>query len=143
MLVRRAEEHHRQLRLLGAWQAEKEGRASAQFALYPDAPAMRLHDGAADVEAKARARRPPTRRIVELLEALEDTLLLAERDALPGVGDADDHFIVGHLAAHADIQPPLRILDRVIQQIEQHLLDAPTIRIDQRYLCRERSEEHT
>ena len=85
-LTRRAEEHNRKLRLLAARQAEGEGRASAQFALHPDAPAMRLHDGAADVEAQARARRAPTGRIVELLEALEDALLLAQRDALASVG---------------------------------------------------------
>ncbi len=36
-------------------------------------------------------------RVVHPLEALEDALLLAQRDALASVGHADDHLVVRHL----------------------------------------------
>src|SRR6185312_3165122 len=105
----RAEEHHRKFGLLGAWQAEEERRADTEFALHPDAPTVRLDDGAADVEAEARARRPAAGGGIELLESLEDALPLAQWDALPGVGHADDHLIIRHLAAHADVLAARRV----------------------------------
>src|SRR5258707_15869858 len=83
-----AEDHHRRLRLLFARQAERERRAMAQLARDPDAPPGRLHDGAADVEAEARALRAAGGGVMPSFEALEEAIRLAQGGALAVVAGA-------------------------------------------------------
>src|SRR5258706_8308340 len=119
-----AEDHHRRLRLLFARQAERERRAVYQLERDTDAPPVRLHDGAADVEAEARALRASGGGVIHSLEALEDAILLAQGDALAVVADADDHLVRGDMPTHADTAALGGIFEGVVEQVEQHLLDA-------------------
>src|SRR5262249_14120332 len=116
--------------------AEGERGAAPQLALHPDAPTMRLHNRTADVEAKSSALRAARGRAIHTLEALEDALLLAQWDALAKVCHMDDHVAIGDLATHPDTLLPLgRVLDRVVEQVHQHLLDALTVGQRQWSLC--------
>ena len=65
-------------------------------ALHPDAPAVGLHDGARQVQAKSRALRRSGQAVLNPVESVEDVLLLVGSDAHARIGHVDrDPLAVG------------------------------------------------
>ena len=80
---------------------------------------MGLGDGAGDEEAEPGARsRVPACHPAELLE---DQALVLGRDPGPVVADVDAHAPVLRVGAHLDLAARRGVLDRVVDQVRQHL----------------------
>ena len=60
-------------------------------------------------------------------ELLEDHALLVRRDARPVVGDLDPHLQVLVKSTDPDLLAGRRELDRVVEQVHQHLLQAVAV----------------
>src|SRR5205823_4373008 len=106
--------------------------ASLACRLGPDAPAVRLDDGAADGEAQSGATDRARTVGVDAVEALEDLPELLRRDAQPLVAHADQDLtaLLADVQAHrAAIR---RVLQRVVQQVEQHLPQPQTVAVNGR-----------
>src|SRR6266571_7032716 len=110
----------RHRRRLAAREREEERDAPLREILRPDAPAVGLDDAAADrePEAGAAAVLPPG-----AVELLEDARLLARRQPRPVVRDLDRHALVGGRRDDAHERAGGRVLRRVVEEIDQHLLD--------------------
>src|SRR3954451_9281991 len=108
-------------------QLEGEGRALARLRLDPDAPVHRLDELAADVQAEARSADAPPLVGIQSIELVEDPLLLAYRDAEALILDAEAKPVAHCSEPHLDSPPGRRVLDRVVEQIEQHLARALAI----------------
>jgi hypothetical protein len=93
------------------------------------------NDGEAQAEAaprrRGRRRSRLERGIRTAIEALEDVRLLARRDANPAVGDLDHRRVAVGVNANRDVADRVGILDRVVQQVDQHLLECRRIGHDE------------
>src|SRR2546428_13337886 len=98
-------------------QLEYEGGALAERRDDVERAAVRLRDRAGDEEAEASARTVAARPA----EFLEDQLLLLERDPRAPVAHLDTHDVVPQPHPHLDGGARLRVLDRVVDQIREHL----------------------
>ena len=112
---------------LGARQREGERAAAPGFALHPEAAAVELDEASRDGEAQARALLQMGR--PDLLELLEDAGLIRRCDADAIVAHADHHVLAGGMR-YADMTTLGRELQRVGEQVEEHLLDHPLVRVD-------------
>src|SRR5262249_34898555 len=125
-------------------QEERERAALARLALHMDLAAEQACDLTADREAEARAAVAAARRAVGLLERLGDQAQLVVRDADAGVADRELEPRLGacerlacELASlgHADAQLDATLfgeLERVREQVLQHLLQALLVGLDRR-----------
>ena len=68
--------------------------AGAYGAFDPEAAAVGFYDVFGDGEAEAGAADFAGAGCVHAIEALEDALLIGERDADAGIGDGDDGFVI-------------------------------------------------
>src|SRR5262249_58525749 len=107
---------------------DPERAATARRALETDGSAHQLAELARDGEAEAGAAVAAARAAVDLGEALEDGGVPALRDADAGVAHGETHAgqgvgLVEDGCLHPDL-PPLRELDRVADEVRQHLTDA-------------------
>src|SRR6267143_913262 len=109
------------------WDGGVECRTVTDRALNPDLAAVHLDDLLNDREAQpgpgdrlgGAAPDPP--------EPLEHVADLVRRDAQPGIGDADEReaaFRAGRQGHHASVW---RVLDRVVDQVADHLDQAVSI----------------
>jgi hypothetical protein len=114
-------------------QREREGRAFAQPALQPDPPAVQLDQPFADRQPQPAALLR-ARRILHLAELLEHQRLVRRRDPNPAIGYADaGHAVSRRRRAHRN-PTPLGELDRICQQVEQHLAHAGLVDRHQRQI---------
>src|SRR3546814_7398114 len=92
---------------------------------------MRMSDWSSDVCSSDRsgAAASLARRIVELMELLEDPPALLLRDADPGIPDLDAQLAVAAPAPEQDA-PFRRIADRVGQQVAENALEQMRIAVD-------------
>ena len=71
------------------------------------------------------------------MEFVENRELLTGWNSVATVGDADDHIVTRRNRRQIDWRRRRRILDRVLQQVDQHLLDQNAIDADQRQCKRQ------
>src|SRR5262245_33926612 len=110
----------------GHRQREGERRAFAHLALHPDPPVVQLDELAREGQAEAGTlhlfcRRP------HLAEFLEHRLLVLGSDPHPGVGHRDFGQIVMKATSHVDPAALVGELQRVGQEVQEHLLYLPLI----------------
>src|SRR5262245_43686512 len=106
-------------------QTERKGRALAFLALEPHAAVMAQHELARQVQADAQARRVLVWRAgMRAKEPLEDAALLCRRNANAMI--VHRHHRLFALASTLDLDGTAlrRVLDRVRDQVRQHLLDS-------------------
>ena len=89
--------------------------------LDPDPAAHPAHDLAADVEAEARAADAAREIRVEAIELLEDPLVLGGRDSESPVADGESHTPLDRLQLELDPAAVRGVLDRVLDQVDEHL----------------------
>src|SRR5215471_3557013 len=108
---------------------ERERRAHSELALHPDLPTVEFHKLPAEGEPQPRAFHLLRRR-ADLAELLEDLLLILRGNTHPGVADGYLHGPVPW--RRSDLDPPAlgRELDRVRQQVQDHLTDLALVRLN-------------
>src|SRR4029453_7465961 len=82
-----------------------------------------------DVEAEARSADAAPLVGVEAVELVEDPFLLADGEAEALVGDAEAEVVADGGQAHVDLASRGRVLDRVVDQVEQHLTRALAVAV--------------
>src|SRR5262245_25763292 len=99
----------------------EEGRALAVVRLDPDASVEPVDELTADVETEAGAPDAARHVRIEAIELLEDAPALGCRDAEPAVADRPQHVVVP--ALDADVHGPAvrRVLDGVLDEVDEHL----------------------
>src|SRR5579883_1864223 len=68
--------------------------------------------------------------LFQAIEALEDMLALARRDAGPIVGDRNRRLAINDLASDDDFAPGAAMLERIVDQIGDRIEDQVTIARD-------------
>src|ERR1700712_1376081 len=108
---------------------EADRSAFTELALRPDAAPVPFHDAPGDVEAE-----PHTTLIIllDLNEAVEDRFQLLTRDAYAGIAHVNANFSAAAPRAHCDRPAFGRELDRVADQVNQHLVNPRSIERDRR-----------
>src|SRR5256886_2731962 len=109
-------------RRLTGRQREAEQRAATRPGLAPDAPAVGLDDRAADREPQAGAAAR-----ADAVELVEDLLLLPGGQAGAAVGDLHDDLVAPAMRLHVDRLAGRRVLGRILDQVDEHLLDEQAI----------------
>src|ERR1051326_6267211 len=90
-------------------------------------PAVRLQNGAADVEAQPGALRGARGFIIDALEAVEDAPLLAQRNAHAFIANAEHDRFIRHLSLNADELVLGRIFHGIIQDRKSTRLNSSHI----------------
>src|SRR4029079_7850553 len=90
--------------------------------LEPDTAPVTLDDRARDRQPEACAA--VGRHAAAALEGLEDALAIHGRDARAGVGDLDLEAVLDDFGAHGHAAVRRRVADRVLDQVEEHPLQA-------------------
>src|SRR5690606_6034933 len=108
-------------------QQEPEGAAFAHPAVDADRAAVGLHDTLGDGEAEARAALLAT---VRAPEALEYAVQVLRVDAGTGVGDRDANPALRRRRGNLDAAARGYELERVAEQVREHLEDAPAIHVN-------------
>src|SRR5215204_3080747 len=110
-------------RRLGARELEVKRRALTGLGTDADAAAHPADELAADVQPQPGAARDLSLVWVRAVELLEDRPLLGRRDSDPLVLDLDPRAGRGATRGDGDRSAAWRVLDRVVDQVEEHLLD--------------------
>src|SRR5690606_27353940 len=103
---------------------------SNAFAPRVRGPSVQLDDMAHDRKTKPQAHVPARARAVSLPETIEDVRQELLRDALAGIPDPDPGGIAVPVDDHVDAATTHGELYRVRDEIEDHLLEAPTVAYD-------------
>src|SRR5271163_783881 len=111
---------------------EGELGAAADFAFDPEAAAVGFNDVLGDGKAEAGATGFAGTRGIHAIEALENSLLISERDADAGVGDGDDGFASGRGGSDADGSARQGVLDGVVEQVLENFAEETGIAADGR-----------
>ena len=107
-------------------------RAFAELRLDPDRPVHPADELAADVEAEAGAADPTGHVRIEAVELLEDPAVLGGGDPEPAVVDREADRTVAVRDRERD-EPALgRVLDRVVDEVDEHLPELAGVRDDVR-----------
>src|SRR5439155_21545936 len=109
-----------EVRLAGG-QRDREARALTGLGVDLEAAVHALDELAADVEPQAAAAHAAGLLRVEAVELLEDPLALGARDPQPLVRDLDEALAVLRVEPNLDLAALRRVLDRVVDQIDEHL----------------------
>src|SRR5437868_7469701 len=102
-------------------QRHRERRAGPPAGAHGEHPAHLLDDLARDVQAEPGAADAAGHLGVEPIELLEDPCLLGGRDAEALVLDVDAHAVWPVDDAHLDLAPAGRVLDRVLDEVDDDL----------------------
>src|SRR4029077_17147084 len=108
---------------LGGRQLEDEHRALAPVRLGPDASAHAVDQLSTDVEAETGPAHPAGHLGVGAVELLEDLLLVLGRNPEPLVPDVEAEKAVALLDADLDAAAVGGVLDRVLDEVDEHLPD--------------------
>ena len=100
-------------------QYDGEFAALARRAVHCNLAAVGLHDMAHQRKSQAAAFRVVHQRIAHAIELLENLLLLLMRYANPLVHHFQFYRAVVAIQVHADVLSVLRILERVVHQVQQ------------------------
>src|SRR5262245_35282307 len=108
---------------------KRKRRALAHLTLHPDPSAMQLDELPRQGQAEPGAldflgRRP------DLLELLENRFLILRCDPDPRIGHRDFDTPIYWHCSHVDASPFRCELDRVREQVEEHLADLPLVALD-------------
>src|SRR5439155_18116580 len=114
---------HRGRRLAGEWKREEKRHAALGQILRPDVPAVRLDDAQRDRETEAGA----TTAGAPAIELLEHLVFLAARKTRPVVGNFHRDGFAGRRGQDADGTRARRVLDRIVEEVDQHLLDEDVV----------------
>src|SRR5581483_12033505 len=113
-------------------QVEREGRAAARLGRHPD-PAVHAPDELlADVEAEPGAADPSRHVGVEAVELVEDSPLLRVRNPEPLVADGEPYVLPLTRDLDLDDAAVGRVLDGVVEEVDEHLPDLVRIARDGR-----------
>ena len=107
--------------------SEMEPRTLPNFALHPDAPAMRFDEMFGDGKAKAGPPHFPGARDIHAVEAFEDAGLIYLGNANTGVGDGEGDFLSVGGCGNDNPTSRGRVLNGVVQQVLQDLGEAPAV----------------
>src|SRR5207249_991350 len=108
-------------------QADGERAPLARLALDRHPPAMHLHDVLHDRQPQTAPLDLVHQRRADAVEAVEDLLLLAPRDADAAIADRDNRRVAVARQTHRDLLRLTGVLDRVVEQVVQRLRDGVRI----------------
>src|SRR2546428_1825467 len=109
---------------------DREHAALAGLALDPDVAAMQSGETPRQREPKAGALLLAIDSRIDLLELVEDPALVSDRDADAGVGDRNLGRVRKTRSGDADGPACRRELDRVGDEVQEHLLELAGVRFD-------------
>src|SRR5262245_22804481 len=109
---------------------EAEPAAAPSLAFDPDAPSVQFDEALRERESEAGPLALPHAH-VRLLELPEDPFLVVCGDTGPRVRHRHEHLSVLPRRRDDDASPPWRELDRVREQVEDDLLDAALVTVDE------------
>src|SRR5262249_47575036 len=89
----------------------------------------------ADVEAEPGAADATGHVRVDAVELLEDAALLVDGDAEAFVADVEDHVALVRLDPDIDHAAVGRVLDRVLDEVDEHLPDLVAVCLDEGHIC--------
>src|ERR1019366_2992276 len=115
-------------------QREAKRRAPVRALGDPDAPAVGADDAAADREAEPD---PPALAFAHAVELLEHALGVLAIDARPAVGDLDLDLALERPRGDVDRRARRRVLRRVLDEVDEHLLDEDRVERHERQVARE------
>src|SRR5262249_29795553 len=118
-------------------QRERKARALPYLALHPDAAPVQLDELPRQGQAKAR----PSHLLVRcphLTKLLEDRLLILWRDANAGIGHGYLYQPLLHFREHVYAAALGGELERVGEQVQEHLLDLALIPLDRAHAILDR-----
>src|SRR5690554_6697045 len=124
--------HARRLAAEVARKNNVERRAARRVIDGPDSPVVRGDDGVREVQAEAGPLGAAGERVIDPMEALENALELVRGDAAALVADGEVHLFIVVSAAYDDVAALRRILDRVAEQIVDHLTQPRLVAGDDR-----------
>src|SRR5262249_33338043 len=111
----------------GSGKREPEGASLARDAVDPDRALHGLDEVLDDREAEAGAAHVPRATAVDAVKALEEARQVAGLDAGAGVRHLDVDLVFAGAHADGDGRARGAVLDRVVDQIGEHLLDGAAI----------------
>ena len=111
----------------GCGNREREGGAPARRALDPDATAVRFDDALGDGKPEPGASTPSPRR---LPESVKDMRQVLGRDPAARVRHPEHDLLISRRGAHRDPSRPPRELDRVADEVLEHLKESVAIAPD-------------
>src|SRR5262249_22451447 len=114
-------------------QLEQERRAFAGLRLQPDVAAHAADELVADVEAEPGTADAAGHLRVDAVELLEDAALLVDGDPEALVANVEDHVALVRLDADLDHAAIRRVLDRVLDEVDEHLPDLVAVGLDERH----------
>ena len=103
-----------------------EDGSGAVVRLDPDPALHPSNELPGDVEAEACASDPARHVGIQTVELLEDPALLRKGNPEALVGDREAHVPTNGLEPHANVAAPRRILDRVVDDVGEHLAQLPS-----------------
>src|SRR5712692_3992332 len=112
---------------------EMELRTLTDFALHPNAAAMRFDQMLGDGKAQPGAAHLAGTGHVDPVEALEDPWLVRPRNSHSGVGNSERYFIPVCACADHDLAAGRSVLNGVVQKVLQDLGEEPSVRSNVRY----------
>src|SRR2546422_693521 len=132
------------------WECEAQGRTTTGPIFGPDMPTVGCHDTTANRQAQSCT--DGLSRSLDAIEFLKNMLRISRGQAWPLVSDLDHHGAVRGPGREENRTPRRRVFDRIVEQIDQYLLDQHTIeghkrevrgQVGRQWMVADRSEEHT
>src|SRR5882762_1197932 len=112
------------------WQCEKEGSAMAKLALYPHCSTVILDNVLHDREAKAGAAGFARARRIYPVKAFEESRVVLVRNSFPEIAHIEFHHLAVGSCSQLDLPTGLAILQRILDQVAEHLLDGVAVAAD-------------
>ncbi len=104
-----------------SWEGQLDAGAMSDLAGESNRTAMRLDDSFTDGQAQSRPTVVAGTTCFHSIEAVEDSLLVGDWDAIPRVGHPQANFRPDRLAADCDAARRRGVCYCVVDEIDQHL----------------------